>query len=241
MEQPPPSARVFEVGFLLYSDVTLLDVAGPLEILARLPDVRVRLAAIRTGPVRCENGSSLTADSSFAGVDALDLLLVPGGPGVDALLEDDASLRFVRQTYDAGRLIASVCTGALLLGSAGCLRGRRATTHWRYLDLLRIFGAEPVSARVVTDGNVITAAGVSAGIDMALTLAARIGGDEQAARIALTIEYDPAPPVRGSVDSSSAATLAHVRDDTEARYASRAAIVARAAAKAQAATINGRP
>lgn len=232
MEQPPPRARSFEVGFLLYHDVTLLDVAGPLEVLARLPDVRVRLAAIRKGPVRCERGSSLTADASFADVVSLDLLVVPGGPGIDALLEDDASLRFVRRISDAGGLIASVCTGALLLGAAGCLRGRRATTHWRYLDLLGAFGAEPVAARVVADGSVITSAGVSAGIDMGLTLAARIGGDEQAARIALTIEYDPAPPVRGSAGASTDATIAHVREDTAARYSSRAAIVARAAAKA---------
>jgi cyclohexyl-isocyanide hydratase len=232
MEQPPPRASSFEVGFLLYPDVTLLDVAGPLEVLARLSGARVRLAASCKGPVRCDTGSVLSADSSFADIASLDLLVVPGGPGVDALLEDQASLRFVRRSFDDGGLIASVCTGALLLGAAGCLRGRRATTHWRYLDLLSAFGAEPVAMRVVADGNVITSAGVSAGIDMALTLAARIGGDEQAARIALTIEYDPAPPVRGSAGASTAATLKRVRDDTAARHASRAAIVTRAATKA---------
>jgi cyclohexyl-isocyanide hydratase len=235
MEQPPSRARSFEVGILIFDDVTLLDVAGPLEVLARIPDARARLVATRDGPVRCDTGCALTAEASFADVSSFDLLVVPGGPGIDALLEDDAALRFVRRAYDGGALIASVCTGALLLGAAGCLRGRRATTHWRYLDLLSAFGAEPVAMRVVTDGNVITSAGVSAGIDMALALAARIGGEEQAARIALAIEYDPAPPVRGSAQSSTPATLATFRADTAARYAVRAAIVARAAAKTGAA------
>jgi cyclohexyl-isocyanide hydratase len=235
MEQAPPRARTFEVGFLLYHDVTLLDVAGPLEVLARLPGARVRLIAKNNGPVRSDTGSTLIADACFADVHLLDVLVVPGGPGIDALLEDDVSLDFVRRSYDTVPLIASVCTGALLLGAAGCLRGRRATTHWRYLDLLSAFGAEPVATRVVADGKVITSAGVSAGIDMALSLAARIGGEDEAARIALTIEYDPAPPVRGSADASAPATLTRVRADTAARYDARAAIVARAAARSRAA------
>jgi cyclohexyl-isocyanide hydratase len=216
--------------------VTLLDVVGPLEVLARLPEARTRLIALREGPVISDLGSALTADASFAAISALDLLVVPGGPGVDALLEDEAYLSFIRTATSESGLIASVCTGALLLGAAGRLGGRRATTHWRYLDLLRSFGADPVAERIVADGNVITAAGVSAGIDMALFLAARMGGEEEAARIALAIEYDPAPPVRGSASASTAATLASVRADTAARYEKRAAVVARAAAKIGAAT-----
>jgi cyclohexyl-isocyanide hydratase len=231
MEHSPQPGRSLEIGFLLYPDVTLLDVAGPLDVLGRLPGVRTRLVANRIGPVRCDAGGGLIADTSFDDHLLLNILVVPGGPGIDALLEDDAHLSFARRTFETTGTIASVCTGALLLGAIGCLRGRRATTHWRYLDLLKPFGAEPVAERVVTDGNVITAAGVSAGIDMALSLAARLGGEEEAARIALTIEYDPVPPVRGSPAASEPATLASVRAETVVRYDKRAAIVTRAAAK----------
>lgn len=233
MEHSPSPGRSFEIGFLLYPGVTLLDVAGPLEVLARLPGVRVRLIARHAGPIRCESGSELTADTLLDSDPSLDVLVVPGGPGIDTLLDDEPHVTFVRQAVDRGKIVASVCTGALLIGAAGALDGRRATTHWRYLDLLASFGAQAVAKRVVVDGNIITAAGVSAGIDMALSLAARLAGEEEAARIALIIEYDPAPPVRGSESASSPAIVASVRAETIARYESRRAAVVRAAANAR--------
>jgi cyclohexyl-isocyanide hydratase len=231
MERSPHRARSLDVGFLIYPDVTLLDVIGPLEVLARLPGARPRLIATAKGPVRSDSGCALVADSCFADSPSLDLLVVPGGPGVDVAIEDDAYVGFVHSAAERCRLIASVCTGAFLLGAAGRLRGVRATTHWRYLELLRPFGAEPVASRVVRDGDVVTAAGVSAGIDMALSLAAAIAGEEEAARIALTLEYDPAPPVRGSPAASTPEILADVRASTADRYERRAAIIGRAAAR----------
>jgi cyclohexyl-isocyanide hydratase len=237
MEHSPYRARSLDIGFLIYPDVTLLDVVGPLEVLARLPGAQSWLIANEKGPIQSDNGCALVADSSFADRLSLDLLVVPGGPGVDLVIEDDAYVKFVRSAAERCRSIASVCTGAFLLGAAGCLRGRRATTHWRYLELLRMFGAEPVALRVVRDGNVVTAAGVSAGIDMALSLAAGIAGEEEAARIALILEYDPAPPVRGSRAASTPEILADVTASTVHRYERRAAIIERAAAKMGAAAM----
>src|ERR1700692_3925487 len=132
MEHSPNRARSLDIGFLIFPDVTLLDVVGPLEALARLPGAQSRLIANEKGPVRGGNGCALVADSSFADYHSLDLLVVPGGPGVDVVIEDDAYVKFVRSAAEHCRSIASVCTGAFLLGAAGCLRGLRATTHWRY-------------------------------------------------------------------------------------------------------------
>ena len=189
-EQPAP----LSVGMVLFPGLTQLDLTGPYEVLARLPNTKVFLAAATLEPVRSEWGLTITPDVTFEGAPPMDVLCVPGGWGVNACLTDEALLAFVRSRGETARYVTSVCSGALLLGAAGLLRGYRATTHWLSLDLLALLGAEPVVQRVVRDRNRVTAAGVSAGIDFGLTLAAELFGAAVAQGIQLAIEYDPAPP-----------------------------------------------
>lgn len=179
----------------LFERFTALDVVGPYEVLTRLPDAEVTLAAVQRGELRDDKRSlALLADASFDEMPAADVLVVPGGLGTRVLLEDDELLGWLRTVDATTTWTTSVCTGALLLGAAGILRGLEATTHWLQLERLREFGAVPVEDRVVRRGKVITAAGVSAGIDMALTLAALLCGDDVAQAIQLSIQYDPQPP-----------------------------------------------
>jgi transcriptional regulator GlxA family with amidase domain len=192
------------VAIPIFDGLTALDAIGPYEVLARLPDAEVRFCAAEPGPKRTEDGFlSLTADHALADVKAPDVVVVPGGRG--ARVGDHAELLdWLRASHETSDWTTSVCTGALLLGAAGLLQGKRATTHWMFLEQLREHGAEPVSERVVEEGKIITAAGVSAGIDMALTLAGRIAGDEVGQAIQLAIEYDPEPPYdAGSVTKAS--------------------------------------
>jgi putative intracellular protease/amidase len=182
---------------LIFDGITALDAIGPYEVLSSVPGWEVQFAGPRAGEVRTGDGSlGLTADLALEQVDAAatDVLLVPGGEGNRALMEDERLLDWVRELDRATTWTTSVCTGSLVLGAAGLLEGRRATGHWLYLDPLRAFGAEPTSERVVVDGKLITAAGVSAGIDMALDLVARAAGPEVAQAVQLGIEYDPQPP-----------------------------------------------
>ncbi len=184
-----------EIALLLYDGLAPLDAVGPYEVLRNVPGWEVRTVAKRAGEVRDERGSlGLLADHSLSEVAAPDLVLVPGGAGNRPLLGDDELLDWLRTVDRSTRWTTSVCTGSLLLGAAGLLEGRRATTNWLVLDALRDYGAEPVGGRFVEDGKLLTAAGVTAGIDMALHLVAREAGPEVAQAVQLGIEYDPDPP-----------------------------------------------
>jgi putative intracellular protease/amidase len=211
-----------DIAILLFERVTALDAIGPYEVLQRLPGAQVRFVGAERGPVRTEQGMlGLVADFARDEVTSADILVVPGGIGTRALLHDEPTLEWIRAIDKRSVWTTSVCTGSLLLGAAGLLHGKEATTHWRVLEMLADFGATPTSRRVVEQGKVITAAGVSSGIDMALTLAARIAGDDIAQAIQLGIEYDPQPPFdSGSVAKASPAVyqlaLAGLRDaDTQ--------------------------
>jgi len=184
-----------KIAILLYDEMTGLDALGPYEVLSRLPGAELRFVAETRGEVRTDTRAlGILADAALDEVDAVDLVLVPGGPGDARVRERRAVLEWLRAVDEATRFTTSVCTGSLILGAAGLLEGRRATTHWAQLDELRRYGAEPVQGRYVRDGKHWTAAGVSAGIDMALGLAAEIAGDDYARMLQLGIEYDPAPP-----------------------------------------------
>ncbi len=194
-----------DIAFLLFDRLTALDAVGPYEVLSRLPNAEVRFVASEPGPKRTDTGSLvLFAEHSLGAMPHPDIIVVPGGPGTRNLLKDEAILEWIREAHRHSRWTTSVCTGALLLGAAGILNGLRATTHWRALADLANYGAQPTKERVVEEGKVITAAGVSAGIDMALHLARIEAGDEFARALQLVIEYDPQPPFdSGSRDRAS--------------------------------------
>lgn len=183
------------IAILLYDRFTALDAIGPYEVLSRLPDSGLRFVAERPGEVRTDNGLlTLVAEQSIEEVPNPDVVLVPGGPGEVAARAGGPALEWLRSVHENSSWTTSVCTGSLILAAAGILEGKRATSHWLALDELRRLGAEPLSERVVFDGKIVTAAGVSAGIDMALALAARLAGEQVAQAIQLGIEYDPQPP-----------------------------------------------
>lgn len=183
-----------EIGFLIFPNLTQLDFTGPLQVLARLPETRTHIIARTLEPVPSDCGLSLVPTTTMGDCPKLDMLCIPGGFGVAALLQDKETLDFVRRQATGASYVTSVCTGAFALGAAGLLKGRRATTHWAYTQLLPLVGASHEKARVVRDGNVITAGGVTSGIDFGLTLAAEMVGKPVAEAIQLGIEYDPAPP-----------------------------------------------
>jgi transcriptional regulator GlxA family with amidase domain len=186
------------VAIPIFDGLTALDAVGPYEVLSRLPGTRVTFVAAEPGPKRTETEMlALTADRALSDLRDPEVILVPGGSGTRPLLDDERMLSWLRRAHDSSEWTTSVCTGALLLAAAGILEGLEATTHWLELGTLRSYGAIPVQRRVVEQGKVVTAAGVSAGIDMALTLAARIAGPEIAQAIQLGIEYDPEPPFEG--------------------------------------------
>jgi putative intracellular protease/amidase len=183
------------IAIVLYDKFTALDAIGPYEVLSRLPGASVTFVAPDAGPVRTDNGMlTLIAERSLAEVTEPDIVLVPGGPGEVAARAGGATLDWLRHADRTSTWTTSVCTGSLILAAAGLLDGKRATSHWLAIDELRRLGAVPVDERVVFDGKLVTAAGVSAGIDMALALAARVAGDTVAQAIQLGIEYDPQPP-----------------------------------------------
>lgn len=188
------AAPGLSVGLVLFPRLTQLDLTGPYEVFSRVPGTAVHLVAESSAPVVSERGLAILPTMTFDRTPPLDILCVPGGPGVNPMMENDAMLEFLRQQGRQARYVTSVCTGALLLGAAGLLRGYRATTHWLSLDLLRLFGAEAVDERVVIDRNRITGGGITAGIDFGLVVAAEIAGPSAAQEIQLMIEYDPAPP-----------------------------------------------
>lgn len=184
-----------DIVFLIFDGITPLDAIGPFDVLGKVPGATVKFAAKKPGLVRTKGGSlGLNADFALDDVARADVLVVPGGPGADPSAEDAAVTGWVRRLHETTTWTTSVCTGALILGAAGVLDGLEATTHWRALETLRDYGATPVHRRVVRQGKVVTAAGVSSGIDMALSLAAELAGEEVAKAIQLGIEYDPQPP-----------------------------------------------
>ena len=199
--------------FVVYEGMTALDVIGPYEILSRIPGARVTFAAVQAGPVRTDTGAlSLVADLALADCGTPDLVLVPGGPDVRAQTTDTALHDWLRAVDPTTTWTTSVCTGSLILAAAGLLRGRTATSHWLALDRLPAYDVTPVSERVVRDGKYVTGAGVSAGIDLALTLAAAVAGPAVAQSIQLATEYDPRPPfTAGSPSSAPPALVSHLR------------------------------
>jgi cyclohexyl-isocyanide hydratase len=218
----------FNIGFVIFPDLTQLDFTGPLQVLSRLPQSAIHIVAKSGVPVPSDCGLGFVPTRTFANCPPLDLLCVPGGSyGVVQAISDRETIEFVHRQAGAAKYVTSVCTGAFILGVAGLLKGRRATTHWAFTDLLPLVGATHEKARVVRDGNVITAGGVTSGIDFGLTVAAEIAGETTARTIQLGIEYDPAPPFdSGHPDRAPAAiksTLLSGRYD-EPRSAFRAGI-----------------
>ncbi|KVG18369.1 DJ-1/PfpI family protein [Burkholderia ubonensis] len=219
------------IGFLVFPGVQQLDLTGPHDVLASLPDAAAHLVWKTREPVASSSGLALTPGHTFADCPPLDVICIPGGTGITDLLSDRETIDFVRERSAAARYVTSVCTGALLLGAAGLLRGRRATTHWAFHALLEPLGAVPVRERVVRDGNLFTGGGVTAGIDFALTIAAELAGDEEAQAIQLELEYAPAPPFdAGSPDTAPAGVVTRVRERSAANLARRRQAIEQAAA-----------
>ncbi len=187
-----------DIAIPIFDKLTALDAIGPYEVLSRLPDATVSFIAKEPGPKRTENGMlALVADRALTDLPEPDVIVVPGGFGTRALVHDEELLSWLRHAHEHSTWTTSVCTGSLLLAAAGILEGLQATTHWLQYDLLRPYGVTPVAERIVRQGKIITAAGVSSGIDMALLLAAEIAGRDWAHGIQLGIEYDPEPPFPG--------------------------------------------
>jgi cyclohexyl-isocyanide hydratase len=211
--------QTMHLAFLLFPGLTQLDLTGPVQFLSRLPGAKVDLVWESLEPVPSDAGFSILPTATFAQVPRADLICVPGGIGVSTVIDHPPALDWVRQVGSEAQWVTSVCTGSLILGAAGLLRGYKATTHWAWHDLLALFGAEPVKARHVIDRNRVTGGGVTAGIDFALALIAEIAGAETAQMIQLALEYDPDPPFdAGSPDKASPALI-----DAYAERASRLA------------------
>jgi cyclohexyl-isocyanide hydratase len=204
------------IGFVIFPQLTQLDFTGPLQVLSRLPGAATHIVAKSDAPVPSDCGLSLVPTKTFAACPILDVVCVPGGFGVVHVIEDRETVEFVRGQAAGAKYATSVCTGAFVLGAAGLLKGRRATTHWAYTDLLSMVGAIHEKARIVKDGNVITAGGVTSGIDFGLSLVAEIAGKTVAQSIQLSIEYDPAPPFdSGHPDRAPETVKAMLRDRYE--------------------------
>ncbi len=220
-----------QIGSLLFEGIDQIDLTGPFEVLSRIPNSTYRIYGKTAEPIRDVKGLRLAPDATLADAPRLDVLHVPGGFGQEALMEDADVLAWIRQRAADARNIFSVCTGALLCGAAGLLKGRRATTHWASFHLLPLFGAIPVNERVVVDGNWIFAAGVTAGIDGALRLAAELRGDDVARAIQLYMAYAPEPPFdSGTPETAPAAILNEARQSMRDITARREATARRVAA-----------
>jgi cyclohexyl-isocyanide hydratase len=232
MVEAPTQIRI---GMLLFPDMTQLDFTGPYEVFARLPDSIVHIIAKSLDPVRTDRGLVLTPTTTCVQCPQLDVVVVPGGPGQQGLMEDAEVLAFLRRQAQGAQYMTAVCTGSLVLGAAGLLQGYRATTHWLSLPLLPLLGAIPVEARVVVDRNRVTGGGVTAGIDFGLTLAALLRGEAAAQQIQLQMEYNPEPPfAAGSPATAPAEIVAAARHAGEWLFAERRATCDRAAARLRA-------
>jgi len=216
-----------QIGFLVFPKVQQLDLTGPYEVFASVAGVAAHLVWKDDAPLASATGLVLKPTTTFADCPPLDVLCVPGGAGVNALLRDEAVLAFVRRQAEGARYVTSVCTGALVLGAAGLLRGKRAATHWNAMDFLAHFGAVAVAERVVRDGRLITAGGVTSGIDFGLVMITELFGEADARAIQLSLEYAPAPPfAAGTPDQAGAETVAVARRRMAASRAEREAILA---------------
>jgi len=223
--------KTLNIGLLLFPNLTQLDLTGPLQVFARLPGATVHLIWKRIEPVPSDTPLVLMPTTTFADCPQLDVICVPGGGGVDSLVEDDETLAFIRRQAEGARYVTSVCTGALVLGAAGLLNGYEATTHWSAMDELTKFGAIPTKTRVCIDRNRITGGGVTAGIDFGLTLVSILADRPTAESIQLIIEYNPAPPFNaGSPDTAPAEVLEMTRSRSAGRTG-RSEAMTRAAAK----------
>ncbi len=219
MTSPTP---VTHVGFLLYPDLTQLDLTGPYEVMARLPGGRLHLIWKDLAPVKSDSGLAIVPTTTIALAPPLDVVVVPGGFGQIAMMSDQVVLDFLRRQATTARYLTSVCTGSLLLGAAGLLKGYRAATHWMYMDLLAAYGATPVEERVVVDRDRITGGGVTAGIDFGLQLLATLAGDDVARAAELGLEYDPHPPFGcGHPRTAPTALVASLREAFAARLSAR--------------------
>jgi cyclohexyl-isocyanide hydratase len=217
-----PHDTHLHIGSLLFEGVDQIDLTGPFEVLSRIPNATYRIYGKTAEPVRDLKGLQLTPDAALGDAPPLDVLHVPGGFGQEALMEDAEVLGWIRQQAAGAHSIFSVCTGALLCGAAGLLKGRRATTHWASFHLLPFFGAIPVNERVVVDGNWVFAAGVTAGIDGALRLAAELRGDAAAQAIQLYMVYAPEPPFdSGTPETAPTAILDQARQSVRGITAQR--------------------
>ena len=213
----PASHVHLQIGALLFEGVDQMDLTGPFEVLSGLPTSTYRIFGKTAAPVRDRHGLRLTPDAAIADAPALDVLHIPGGVGQEDVMDDEDVLGWVRRQAQGARLVFSVCTGALILGAAGMLKGRRATTHWNSLHLLPYFGAVPVNERVVIDDKFVFTSGVTSGIDGALRVAALLRGDDAARVLQLAMQYAPEPPYRsGTPEAAPAAVLARARREMRA-------------------------
>ena len=220
------------IGMLIFPRLTQLDMTGPYEVLARLPDTTVDLVARTMDPVTTDRGMQIVPTVTYETCPPLDIIMVPGGPGQQDLMEDEAALSFLRKQAAQAKYVTSVCTGSLVLAAAGLLKGKRATSHWAAVEHLPLLGAIPVREQVVVDGNVVTGAGVTSGIDFALRLAAILEGEKVAREIQLQIEYEPEPPFdSGSPERASPETLATVKARLAKLGEERRAVAARVGRK----------
>lgn len=222
----------FRIGMLVFPDIMQLDMTGPHEVFTKMPDTEVFLVWKTLDPVTSSGGMRLLPDVTYESCPPLDLVCVPGGGGMNALLNDEETLAFLRSQDANARYVTSVCTGSLVLGAAGLLKGKRAACHWMSRDMLEHFGATPDPARVVIDGKYISGGGVTAGIDFALTVAGELLGPDAAKSIQLGIEYNPQPPFdAGSPETAGADVEATARDAVKSRQADRLAAVEEAAGR----------
>jgi cyclohexyl-isocyanide hydratase len=221
-----------QIGLLVFPKVTQLDLTGPVQVFSSVPGAKLHLIWKRIEPVQSDSVLTLTPTITFADCPQLDVICVPGGVGSDDLLNDEEVLAFLRKQAESAKFVTSVCTGSLVLGAAGLLRGYRAATHWTAMDSLAAFGATATKTRVCIDRNRVTGGGVTAGIDFALTLVSKLVDEKTAQAIQLRLEYNPAPPFNaGSPDTAPSDVLALIKDRIGPHKARRAEAVARAAAR----------
>ena len=208
--------RPTRVVFLVYPNVTQLDLTGPAQVLSRLPNAKIDLVWKSLDPVQTDSGFALLPTGTLDEVPDVDILCIPGGFGCVDVMHDDEVLAWIRSVGEKAQWVTSVCTGSLILGAAGLLEGYRATSHWAWRDYLKLFGAEPVAERVVFDRNRVTGGGVTAGIDFALALTAQIAGEDYARAVQLGLEYDPHPPFDSGTPAKAGEQLVkrvHERSD----------------------------
>ena len=222
----------FRIGLLIFPDIMQLDMTGPHEVFTKMPDTEVLMVWKTLDPITAGGGMRILPDVTYETCPALDLICVPGGAGMNPLMNDEETLDFIRKQAENAQYVTSVCTGSLVLGAAGLLKGKRSACHWMSRDMLKEFGAIPDSSRVVIDGKFISGGGVTAGIDFGLAVAAKILGEEQAKAIQLGIEYAPQPPFdAGEPETAGKQIETAARDAAQARQEQRLAEVQKAAAK----------